>query len=359
MNLNNEAWEKFSVSDVFEIQNGCFITKEEIDNNPGDFPAIQSGEDNNGCIGKISKEYCILNQYTYSEEPCLTVARTGSAGFVAYQPFGCVVGDSAKILKLKNAEARNPYVYLFLRTILAANQYKYTYGRKVTEDKYLAEIMKLPVTETHAPDWGFMENYIHSLHHRKIRTSNTRKNSIPLNCSEWKEFLLHRLLIAQMGNGIDAVITTSDCPKYNYVSRDSKGNGVVGYVDEIDGETPFPAGAMTLSLGGSFLGSCFIQRKPFYTAQNVAVLQEKVPISDHVKLFIATLIRNECKIKYQAFGRELNAHYKKDFTIKLPVRRDKNGIIIDASREFSDEGYIPDWEWMDNYMKSLPYSDRI
>ena len=164
---------------------------------------------------------------------------------------------------------------------------------------------------------------------------------------------------AEMGNGIDAVVTTNESPIYNYVSRDSKGNGVVGFVDRIEGETPFPAGAMTLSLGGSFLGSCFIQRKPFYTAQNVAVLQEKVPISDHVKLFIATLIRNECKIKYQAFGRELNAHYKKDFTIKLPVKSDENGIIIDASREFSDEGYIPDWEWMDNYMKSLPYSDRI
>lgn len=60
--------------------------------------------------------------------------------------------------------------------------------------------------------------------------------------------------------------------------------GVVGFVDEIEGETQFPAGSMSLALGGSFLGSCFIQKKPFYTAQNVAVLQEKIPLSDHVKL---------------------------------------------------------------------------
>ena len=33
--------------------------------------------------------------------------------------------------------------------------------------------------------------------------------------------------------------------------------------------------------------------------------------------------------------------------------------VIDEAHEFSDEGYIPDWEWMENYMKSLPYSDRI
>lgn len=116
---------------------------------------------------------------------------------------------------------------------------------------------------------------------------------------------------------------------------------------------------MSLALGGSFLGSCFIQKKPFYTAQNVAVLQAKVSLSDHTKLFIATLIRNECKIKYQAFGRELNAHFRKDFTIKLPIKRDANGIIYDETHEFSDDGYIPNWEWMDSYMKSLPYSDRI
>lgn len=32
------------------------------------------------------------------------------------------------------------------------------------------------------------------------------------------------------------------------------------------------------------------------------------------------LIRNECKVKYQAFGRELNSHFRKDFTVKLPTK---------------------------------------
>lgn len=82
-------------------------------------------------------------------------------------------------------------------------------------------------------------------------------------------------------------------------------------------------------------------------------------MTNHTKLFIATLIRNECKIKYQAFGRELNAHFRKDFSVKLPVEHDVNGIVYDESCSFSDDGYIPDWRWMDNYMHSLPYSDRI
>lgn len=359
MNLNTEKWTPFLVSDIFFLYNGSGITKEEIEDNPGDFAAIQSGAENNGCIGYINKTYCETMQYTYTDEPCLTVARTGSAGYVAYQPNGCVVGDSAKILILKDKKYRKPSIYLFLRTILMTNQYKYTYGRKVTKDKYLADQLMLPSINPQTPDWMFMEEYVLSLRHKPLSTSVAQIQSVNLNTKEWKEFYLHRIFSCGMGNGIDAVLTTGDAPKFNYISRDSNGNGVVDFVDEIEGEKPFPAGAMSLALGGSFLGACFIQKKPFYTAQNVAVLQEKVPLSKYTKLFIATLIRNECKIKYQAFGRELNAHFRKDFTIKLPIKHDKNGIIIDDNYKFSDEGYIPDWEWMDHYMKSLPYSDRI
>lgn len=36
-----------------------------------------------------------------------------------------------------------------------------------------------------------------------------------------------------------------------------------------------------------------------------------------------------------------------------------DGIVFDETHEFSDDGYIPDWEWMDSYMRSLPYSDRL
>lgn len=89
------------------------------------------------------------------------------------------------------------------------------------------------------------------------------------------------------------------------------------------------------------------------------MLQEKEPLSDQTKLFIATLIRNECKIKYQAFGRELNSHIRKDFTLKLPIVRDENGFVLDYTYEYSDEGFIPDWLWMENYIKSLQYSNRI
>jgi hypothetical protein len=62
---------------------------------------------------------------------------------------------------------------------------------------------------------------------------------------------------------------------------------------------------------------------------------------------------------YHSFGRELNSHFRKDFMIKLPIKMDKKNIVYDENKFYSDEGYIPDWEWMENYIRELPYADKI
>ena len=177
LEINN--WKSFKVGRIFSILNGKGITNDEIEENPGTFNAVQSGEENNGVLGKIDLIYCKKKKYTVSEQSCLTVARSGSAGYVSFQPNGCVVGDSAKILLLPEKIASNG-VYLFIQTLLTANRFKYAYGRKVTEEKYAEDEIKLPILsaadgtpvidnsnefsdEGYIPDWQFMEDYIKSL----------------------------------------------------------------------------------------------------------------------------------------------------------------------------------------------------
>lgn len=351
MNLNLNTWEKYRLGDIFEIKKGKRLTSE--DQTEGSTPYIGAIDSNNGIANHIGQNAIHLGN-------TISLSYNGSVGEAFYQPTPFWATDDVNVLYFRNENGVtfNVNIALFICTILRKEKYRYCYGRKWTLEQMNDTIIKLPSVNGE-PNWQWINDYIDGLHNKPISTAKRNAKKIPLDTSSWKEFYLHGIFTAGMGNGIDAVMTTNDDPKYNYVSRDSNGNGVVDFIDEIEGEIPFPAGAMSLALGGSFLGSCFIQKKPFYTAQNVAVLQEKVPLSDHTKLFIATLIRNECKIKYQAFGRELNAHFRKDFTIKLPVLYDENGIVFDETKEFSEEGYIPDWNWMDKYMKSLPYSDRI
>lgn len=365
MNLDVSTWKDFSINKLFYVEAGKYYYSDEYTD--GETPYCSASSENNG----ISKKIDLSPDFNGNQ---IITGKVGCTSFYEAQPF-CATSD---VNVLTPRFEMSQAVALFLVTIINKSEnYRWNYGRQCRVSNTKKINIKLPVQhdldgnpvidkenlfsdEGFIPDWQWMEVYIKSLHHKTVSTKITLAPNCNLQTSEWKEFLLKDLFNAGMGNGIDAVATANDNPQYNYVSRDSNGNGVVGFVDAIEGKEPFPAGAMSLALGGSFLGSCFIQKKPFYTAQNVAVLQEKIPMSDHVKLFIAALIRNECKIKYQAFGRELNAHFRKDFSIKLPVKQDSNGnLVIDPKHEFSPKGYIPDWDYMEQYMKSLPFSDRI
>ncbi len=178
-----------------------------------------------------------------------------------------------------------------------------------------------------------------------------------LDVQSWQPFYLHRLFDIRMGNKFDKNKLDEDTPEVNLVSRVSYNNGVDVKVGYVDGVNPFPAGYVTVALGGSYLGSCFVQEEPFYTAQNVAVMKPRVlEMAYAVCTFISGLVRYESKTKYYAFGRELNTHIKTDFDVKLPIKRNGDGSpVFDISCKWSDEGYIPDWQFMEDYIKSLHY----
>lgn len=159
--INTANWGEFEVGELFAILNGKGITKNEIYAHQGEIPAIQSGEENYGCIGYLDKDYCINQKYSLSKGMCLTVARSGSSGYVGYQSKQCVVGDSAKILEPKlNA---NKERLLFMQTILLQLKTRYAYSDKVTADNYAKQTIKLPITKSGQPDWDYMENKIKNL----------------------------------------------------------------------------------------------------------------------------------------------------------------------------------------------------
>ena len=176
-----------------------------------------------------------------------------------------------------------------------------------------------------------------------------------LNARVWKQFYLKDLFEIRMGNGFDKNKMSEDNPSVNFVSRVSYNNGVDGKVDIFEDTAPYPAGLLTVALGGSYLGSCFVQEEPFYTAQNVAVMKAVAPeMSNQVNIFISCLVRYESKVKYYAFGRELNSHINRDFSIELPVKQNTDGsAYIDINLRYSKQGYVPDWEFIESYIHSI------
>lgn len=140
-----------------------------------------------------------------------------------------------------------------------------------------------------------------------------------------------------MGTKLDKSKMTTIKPTVNFVGRANNNNGITTCVDRIKQITPYKAGNITLSLGGEYLGSCFIQPHEFYVSQNVIVLKPKWNMSFNIKLFIATIIFHESRMYYKAFIDELNRHIKTDFSFLLPVTQ--NGS--------------PNWEYMEQYMATV------
>ena len=89
---------------------------------------------------------------------------------------------------------------------------------------------------------------------------------------------LCELFIPSYGTKLDLnkMTITDDADKdaINFISRKEKNLGVVAKVKKIPNKEPYPAGLITVALGGSVLSS-FVQPMPFYTAQNIVVLTPK------------------------------------------------------------------------------------
>ena len=151
-------------------------------------------------------------------------------------------------------------------------------------------------------------------------------------------FLLNDIVDISYGNKYDLQDMTFDSPSVNFISRTSYNNGVSAKVDKIEGVEPYSGGCITVALGGS-IGAAFYQGNPFYTAQNIAVVQFKEEVPCLAKLYLCQIIKFEVQNKFRAFGRELNRHIKTDFSVELPVNGAGN----------------PDWVWMENFMKGLRY----
>jgi hypothetical protein len=100
----------------------------------------------------------------------------------------------------------------------------------------------------------------------------------------------------------------------NFVGRSSERHGVSATIAPLPSTEPFKKGLITVALGGAKLLSAFVQEDPFYTAQNVAVLTPREPLSFAEKVFVCMCVRAN-RWRYSAFGREANRTIR---TIPIP-----------------------------------------
>jgi Type I restriction modification DNA specificity domain len=172
-----------------------------------------------------------------------------------------------------------------------------------------------------------------------------------------KTIPLNQLFDVEYGNKFDLnkmKLLSKAVGGINFVNRSSRNCGVSATVAPVAGTPPHEAGNITVSLGGSFLLSSFVQLEKFYPGQNVAVLIPKKEMSFAEKLYICLCIRHN-RFRYTAFGREANRTLR---TLLVPDRSafpswledcDVTQLETEYARPYKDTGAIAlntgAWKW--------------
>jgi hypothetical protein len=122
----------------------------------------------------------------------------------------------------------------------------------------------------------------------------------------------------EYGNKLNFNAMEEDEGGVNFVSRSRMRLGVVARVKKLASVEPYPSGLITVTLGGSYLLSTFVQPNEFYTAQNVKVLSPKGKMSFREKVYYCACIAHN-RHRYSSHGREANRSLD---SLLVPARSD-------------------------------------
>ena len=326
------------------MSNTKSIVQKDIAPDSGEIPYVTAQAGNNGVM-----TYVECPDEWLDDGDCIMIG--GKTLTFSYQAKPFCSNDSHNIaLYLKDKVNASEIRYLFLIAVLRGTLYqKYSWGDSVSMKRIKDDTFMLPVDASGEPDWAYMDEYMSEVMQEAEKSlehlSQADGDKHAIGIKNWKKFHLYDddLFDIDMGTKLDRVKMAQVNPDVNFVGRANTNNGITARVDSIDGLEPYSTGNMTLSLGGEYLGSCFVQPDKFYTSQNVVVLIPKWDMSFEVKQFIATMIFRESRSYYKAFIDELNRHIKTDFSFYLPV----------------DDAGKPDWGHMEEYMRSVMKNAEI
>lgn len=160
------------------------------------------------------------------------------------------------------------------------------------------------------------------------------------NLSErkWNWFLYNNLFDIETGIGPlvkPEEVGNGDTP---FISTTESDNGISYFYKQ---QNPaHQKNCITVSNDGS-VGEAFYQDADFSASYKVNVLKPKFELNKYIAMFLITILRKE-KYRY-SYARKWGIERMRNTKIKLPVDALGN----------------PDWKFMEEYIKSLPYSAEI
>jgi len=337
--MDTTNWQKFKLKDIFEIYTSS--DKNYLESEDGNIPYVSSTQFNNGVSSFVQSDI------TQQGENTITVARNGSVGSAFYHSYNyCASPDDVRIFKPKFE--MNKYTALFLCTLIEKEKYRFAYGRKFGTKRMQITTIKLPVKKDNSIDLQWIENYVKntlvpklpqkakSVWNNNFDKSPVSNTKLSLNTENWKWFRYDEVFDIKKGKRLTKANMVDG--NINFIGATRFNNGITAKIAN-DSHIHF-ANTITVSYNGS-IAEAFYQAEPFWATDDVNVLYPKFKLNQFIAIFLCALIQKE-KYRYN-FGLKWDKENMKQSKIKLPVTVDS----------------LPDWQFIENYIKSLPYSKSI
>lgn len=139
------------------------------------------------------------------------------------------------------------------------------------------------------------------------------------------------------------------CGNTPFIGSTDSNNGVTGYIGQ---EPIFSGNAITISYNGS-VGQVFYQENDFWASDDINVLYLKNHVLNASLYSYLSGALKKASSKF-SYSYKWNLERMKETLIVLPIQTDANNApVIDQNHTYHPDGYIPDWTYMEKYIRAI------
>lgn len=364
--LNTITWKPMRVGDLFTSYTGGDLILSNLHEGP--IPVISHSIKNNS-IGFFSLP--IEGQKLFNSNTALALSDRGNFR-ATVQKDDFYIGTRVKALEAKFGNC-NKRILSFIATVINNESFRFCYGRNCTGgiDDLL---ISLPSFPDGTPNYEYMDSYIKAIN-QDVATipdyflnegydkacwymDNINQDNFeryyggkycegtvkfrPCDNSTWSEFKVggkdglfdvmpgKRLTKSDQHEGMMPFLGAT---KYN--------NGITGYISE---EPLYSGPCLTINYNGS-VAEAFYQSSAFWNSDDVKAWIPRYKFNVFIAMFLIVIIR--LQQQHYFYGRKWSQESMEKTIIKLPYIYDDTGKKV------------PDWDYMEQYIKSLPFSKNI
>jgi len=357
--IDRSNWHWFKVGKLFPPQKCKCSNATELLEDGNEIAYIGAKKSDNGVMRYVKRDEKLV-----SRGNCIVFIGDGqgSVGYSLYQPVD-FIGSTTLIAGYN--EHLNPYNATFLVTILDQERFRYSFGRKYKKEIIANTKIQLPAIKLDngefEPDWQYMESFIkdrilpqlpkkaQKVWLQKYDIKPQKQETMKLNIDKWVWFKVidfcdkpYKAFAYNANELIEC--KASDERSIKYITRTDKNNGCKCFVQNEQFESIEEGNAITI---GDTTATIFYQESEFVCGDHIVILRSKF-FNRFTGLFITCLLNRE-RYRYN-YGRAFTMDIIEQTRLKLPaIKR-----MVDGK-----EVVEPDWQFMEDYIKSLPYSKNL